>query len=434
MIALLANAGYLSETSRMIAIAQALNNRGVPTVVATHGGPYVHLIEEAGLQWESLPPAMGPSETEAFLDALLNLGRTPRPFHTDAFLREAVRAESAFFERVGARIAVVGFTLTAYLSSQIAGIPLATSHGGSFVPPVLKRGLCPAPVNPPSPGLARLPLPVQRWLVNRVPFWLQDPVRGLNRVAREFGIRELPGFMGLMCGDLTLVTDLPEILGIPRDELENTPFRFGHRGFWPRFRYVGPLYARLERSIPDRVQQFLSDPTPVVYVCPTSVRAPFLRALVPVVEAAGARVLVGATIHDVRDLESDRVMIEGVLPNHLIFPEVDAAVLMGGQGSVQTAMASGTPFVGMPYHGEQELNVALAERQGMALRLSPADASTSRMTDAVHRLLTEDTFRQNASRVRALYARADGAAAAANAILEFLGTHHSLKVSSSTMT
>ena len=220
-----------------------------------------------------------------------------------------------------------------------------------------------------------------------------------------------------------------EVIRFARDELENDPPRSGRRGFSPRFRYVGPLFAQLDRPIPARVLQFLSESGPVVYVCPTSVRASFLRTLVPSVEAAGARVLVGATLHEVRDLESDRVLVEGVLPNHLILPEVDAAVLMGGQGSVQTAMASGTPFVGMPYHGEQELNVALAERRGMALRLSPADAGTPRMTEAVGRLLEDDTFRLNASRVRALYAETDGAAGAADAILEFLETPHPVHAS-----
>lgn len=48
-------------------------------------------------------------------------------------------------------------------------------------------------------------------------------------------------------------------------------------------------------------------------------------------------------------------------------------------------MASGTPFVGLVYHGEQELNVAAAERIGMAIRMAPAAAETPALTDAVRR-------------------------------------------------
>jgi UDP:flavonoid glycosyltransferase YjiC (YdhE family) len=298
---------------------------------------------------------------------------------------------------------------------------LATSHGGSFVPPVLAHGLCPAPVNPPTPGLARLPRPLQRWLANHVPRWLTAPVRELNRAADALGVERVPSFMALMCGDLTMVTDVPEVLGLPAEALEG--WRPWRRRLWPSttFRYAGPLYARLDVPVPARVERFLAGDGRCVYVAPTSVREPFLRELVAAVAAAGHRVLVAATIHGARDLESERVMVEGVLPNHVIMPKVGAAVIMGGQGSVQTAMASGTPFVGMPYHGEQELNVALAESQGMAIRLSPALAGTPRMTDAVIRLLTEPGFRANAQRLRRCYEAADGADGCARAILDYLG-------------
>lgn len=38
---------------------------------------------------------------------------------------------------------------------------------------------------------------------------------------------------------------------------------------------------------------------------------------------------------------------------------------------------SGTPIIGFPYHGEQELNLALAERQGMAKRLPIENAQST---------------------------------------------------------
>jgi UDP:flavonoid glycosyltransferase YjiC (YdhE family) len=256
--------------------------------------------------------------------------------------------------------------------------------------------------------------------VNHVPRWIKAPVKDLNRIAGELGVQGVPSFMALMCGDLTMVTELPEILGIPRDDLET--WRPWRRRLWPTttFRYTGPLFATLDRPVPPRVETFLSADGPVVYLAPTSVSAELLRELIGAVSAAGTRVLVGATIHDVRDLESERVMIEGVLPNHQIMPRVTACVIMGGQGSVQTAMTAGTPFVGMPYHGEQELNVALAEAHGVAIRLSPRDAGTPQMTEAVRRLLDDPRFRANAQKVKALYAGVDGADGCARAILEYV--------------
>lgn len=420
MIVLLPNCTFLSETSRMLAIAQALRRRGVECTLASHGGPYEHLLNGAGVGYTRVRPLMDEAGSHAFLDGVLSLGRDNKPMYTDDFLCAAIEHEVALFRELGARMAVIGFNLTTYVSSRVAGIPLAASHGGSFLPPVLERGLCPAPVNPPKPGMARLPRRLQRWLANNVPWWIRAPTRQLNRVAKELGVQVLPSFMAMMCADLTLVTDVPEVLGISRADLEG--WRPHRRGVWPstRMRYVGPLFAKLDLPIPDRVEAFLSLKGPVVYLTPTSVRASFLRTMVPAVVAAGARVLVGATVHDVSALESDQVLVHGVLPNHLIMPRTNAAVIMGGQGSVQTAMMSGTPFVGMPYHGEQELNVALAERWGMAIRLSPRAAGTNAMTEAVRRLLDQPSFRENAARARLLYRDADGAEGAARAIIDYL--------------
>lgn len=420
MIVLVPHCGFLSETSRMIAIARALEARGVPTSVVSHGGPYAHLIDEAGISWTRLRPTMSDAEHSDFLAALLSIGREEKSFYSDAFMRAAVEAEAAHFREVGAKMAVIGFNLTTYLSSRAAGIPLATSHGGSFLPPVLDRGLCPIPVNPTEPKLARLPRFLQRWLIRTMPYLLDGPTRDLNRLAKELRLQGLPSFMSMMCADLTLVTEIPEVLGIPRDEL--TAWRPRSRRLWPstRMRYVGPLFAKLDRPIPAEVERFLAAPGKVVLVAPTSVSPSFLRTLVPAVRAAGARVLLAATVHDVADLASEDVLVSAVLPNHLVMPRVAAAVIMGGQGSVQTAMASGTPFVGMPFHGEQELNVALAERRGLAIRLSPQEAGSSTMTAAVRRVLDEPSFREAASHARSLYAGLDGAAEAAAAIAEYL--------------
>lgn len=50
-------------------------------------------------------------------------------------------------------------------------------------------------------------------------------------------------------------------------------------------------------------------------------------------------------------------------------------------------MAAGTPFVGLPLHGEQELNVAVAERLGMAIRMSPDPLVEARLSEALRDLL-----------------------------------------------
>jgi len=138
------------------------------------------------------------------------------------------------------------------------------------------------------------------------------------------------------------------------------------------------------------------------------------------VREAGLRVIVGATIHDFGPTDDPDLVIAGILPNHRVLPFVDVAITMGGQGTVQTCMASGTPLVGIPLHAEQELNVDLAARQGMAIAMAPRHAGSDAMTAAVRRIVAEPAFRTAARRVQQLYAGRDGAREAAARIAAHL--------------
>lgn len=421
MIGLLPNCGFLSETSRMLEIAGALRERGAAVALASQGGPYEYLLDASDMPWTRLPPGMDRNDAEDFREKIVNWGLTGEPLHSRAFMREAVSAEIELFREIDAEMAVIGFDLTAFLSSRVVGIPLATSHGGSYVPPVFERGLAPAPVNPPVTALSWLPDSVGRLLANQLPRRLKSPVDFLNRMADEVGVEPVPTVASAMCGDLTLVTEIPEVLGIPADELEAWHPTGGAYRSGTHLRYVGPLYAKLDVEVPSRVEAFLEEPGPVVQVAPTSVTKVFLEGLVDAVRRSGARTLVASTIHDVDHLEDEHTCVADVLPNHRVMPNVDLAVIMGGQGSVQCAMAAGTPIVGFPWHGEQELNLALAERQGVAVRLPPKVAHTDRLTATVERMLDDPAPRKNAERVRALYDGVDGASNAADAILDVVG-------------
>lgn len=425
---MLPHCSFLSEVSRALQIARALERRGAEVVFASRGGTFAYLITDVGYELRPLAPVATADSERRFLEALLSMGPfTSRDFFTDEELRTAVDSETALLRAENADLVVTGFTLSAYLSTQLAGVPLATDHGGSFVPPVLANGLCPAPLNPPD-GMDKLPEPAQRWMANHVPKMLRSPVKQLNRHARQRGVEPLSGMMGLMCGDLTLVTELPEVLGVSATAVEQWKPR---RAFRARrsstFRFTGPLFAELDVPIPDEVETFLAGDQDILYVAPTSVNEALLRSLIVVARATGAKVLVAAGPHSVPDLNDEKVCVSGVLPNHLVMPRVTASVIMGGQGSVQTAMASGTPFVGLPYHGEQELNVAVAERLGMAIRMKPDDAGTAELTTALRRLLDAPEYRDSACRVARLYAQADGPGRAADAILEWLGQRGSGK-------
>jgi UDP:flavonoid glycosyltransferase YjiC (YdhE family) len=327
---------------------------------------------------------------------------------SDEELREYVAAEVAYFRAHGVHVAVTGWVLTALISTRLTGIPLVTEHSGSFLPPVFERGLLPAP----SQGIG---LPFERWLPERVRRYLFNAgaarlslyTGGFNRIAAELGVEGVPSFPALLLGDLTLVTDIPEVLGIPRDDLAAwTPRDPERYRDGTKLRYVGPMFARLRLPVSERVEKFLAGPHPIVYLAMTSTSRDLITDVIAMLRPLDAWIVVAATVHDLRELEDDRVLVEGLLPSHAIMPRVDLAVITGGQGSVQTALASGVPFIGVPLQPEQDANVVFAERQGAARRLSQTAARTPALAQTARAILADDRCRSCCSASRGTYSSA----------------------------
>src|SRR5215207_6571388 len=403
----------------MLEIHRALAVLGVPVRVATHSGPHERLLVEAGIPYDVLGPGMSPARAAAFVASAIGLGDPSQSMYDDAEIQTYVQAEAEYFRTHGITAAVTGFTLTTLLSSRLAGVRVITEHAGSFVPPVAERRLLPAPSRPVDPRLKHVPDWLSRFLINRTSHRTTAYCGGFNRVAASLGVEAVPSLAALLLGDLSLVPEVPEVLGVSAAELEAwTPT--GRVGYRPstRLEGIGPLFAHLNLPLPDRVQKFLDRPGPVVYLAMTSTPPGLVREAVASLSALDVRILVAGTIHELGDLATDRIMVEGVLPSQLVMPQVDLAVTTGGQGSVQTAMASGTPLLGIPLQVEQDLNVALVERLDAARDVAPSHLN--RLAGTAAKMLDNRRHLEAAARIQKIYAAVDGPTQAAEAIARHL--------------
>ena len=96
MIALIPHCGFLSETSRMLATGQALRTRGERVVFATHGGPYQHVIEDAGFALTMRPPVMDRERCSRYTRSICELGRPGARLQPPEEVRASVASEAAF--------------------------------------------------------------------------------------------------------------------------------------------------------------------------------------------------------------------------------------------------------------------------------------------------------------------------------------------------
>ncbi len=422
MICLMPNCAYLSETSRMISIYKALRAAGAPAMVATHGGTHEKLLALENIPYEIVGPRWSEERCRRFVAEGPGIGPYNQSFYSADEMRTYARAEAELFRQRKVSAVVTGFTLTVLLSSRLAGIPVVAEHAGSYLPPLFERGLLPASSRSPLPVFEYMPRPLARWLQNKGAARLKIHLKTYNDIAKELGVEPIPSFPALLLGDLTLVTEAPEVLGV--SEAEMLAWRPTGGAYRPstRLEYTGPIFAELDMPVPEAVERALTGKGPKVYVAITSSEPGLVRKAIKEAAAAGSRVIVAGTVHELGDLAGNDVIVAGVLPSHKIMPRVDLAVTAGGQGSVQCAMAAGTPLIGIPLQPEQDCNVHFVEQQGAARLLPMRDVGNGRLTALARQMLAEPAYRTAARRIAAAYARRDGPKLSAEAIVRFVSS------------
>ena len=208
------------------------------------------------------------------------------------------------------------------------------------------------------------------------------------------------------------------MLTADRNLLTEMPWELDGFRIPPAFERIGPIFAHIEAPIPPIVEELAAASDPLVYLALGS-SADRTLALAAARALGTLPVNVVAPIRhylEPGDSVPANVHVTDLLPAHKLGGLVDAAVIHGGQGTVQTACATGVPFVGMGLQPEQTWHVRACERRGNAIAVSPKDVSKSLFIHAVQRVLTEPGFRTTADEVRDAYANEDGAAAAARLI------------------
>jgi UDP:flavonoid glycosyltransferase YjiC (YdhE family) len=191
----------------------------------------------------------------------------------------------------------------------------------------------------------------------------------------------------------------------------------------PKYRYGGPCFAKLPGDVPQQVREhFDTTRTKVFCAMGVSGSPEVLRSVIDIVGELDLQALVVTTTILGEDIgsASNRVMLVPHVPAHHVNPLADIALTHGGAGTIQTAIHSGTPLVGVPMQGEQVGNISLVTRQGAGIMLSRLDLTRRKLATALKKLATDDSYRQNMLRLKQLQDPVDGAANAAREIVYFL--------------
>jgi len=401
------NCIFLSETSRMIAIYESLKELNIKVTMATHGGPYEFVLKKHNIPYKIIEPKVSRAFYHRYMQSIYDSGRTQN--YTIDELRIHVQGEIDYFRQIEASLIVTGFALTARLSSAACNIPLVVTHLGSWTPITLEKyGVIVSEV---FRNLYTQFIP-GNWL-NAFGSWLFPRIKSytkiFNQVAKEIGLPPFKSLFDLLLGDHTLITDVPEILGISEEEvLAWRPDNKNQYRSNIQLAYSGPIFGRLFGEAPDDVLNFLNTDKPKIYIAMNSGQFQDLKIVYDTVSRLDVMAVMVSTIHDNTLFRSPNILTVPFLPSHKIMPLCDLAIINGGQGTIQTAIASGTPIIGFPLQPEQNFNLQRVSDLGAGLCMGLFDLRRGNLTYAIKKILEDSVYHQNAGILKDLQMKRDG--------------------------
>jgi hypothetical protein len=176
---------------------------------------------------------------------------------------------------------------------------------------------------------------------------------------------------------------------------------------------VGPLFASPkddDKVLPSEMKRVLTEPGKKVFLTLGSSGGKefVIRAVQAICEGKWKAVVALApsrcTIQDVcqviKHIPDCVVMTQDFVPAKLIASMVDVVVAHGGQGTVQNALAAGTPIVGVAMQWEQEFNLDQAVKNGAAIRIPKELWTVTTIRQSVTEVLETDTYQRSAHRLQ----------------------------------
>ena len=309
------------------------------------------------------------------------------------------------------------------IAAQLAGVPTVTylpfpAHGAWITKHLLKD----IPDELENGFTMRLPKSFRRGLVRlasklatKKRFFTQPT---LAKAGRDLGWKEPnPNIFSMLKADVELVTDLPNF--------------YEGQEIGPRAKITGPLFSLPKDSTIDpRILEVFKpeNPNKVLVTMGSSGAKHFLLEAIEAVSTGefNAVVVVQPTICTIEEVRKkirvpDNVYLtDSFIPAHQVNPLADAVIIHGGQGTVQTAVASGTPFVGVAMQAEQQANLDNVASRGGGIRIARGFWTAESVRKALKTVLRDAKYESSAESLAQSFAMINGHEAAGRAVWSFV--------------
>jgi UDP:flavonoid glycosyltransferase YjiC (YdhE family) len=373
----------IAETTRMIEVAKILSQQ-YECHFFSHGGKFESLVLEAGYKLHRLEPF----EDDAKIQLLwkIDRGESLKQPWTVNEVEQRIQNEIDLIHCLQPEIAFLGSVLTFSLACKATNLKLFNLIPLPLSYPYLKAGL------PVSPFFSKAMNRFAAWTLIHVPLLMKN----IGIAARKFGVSKPRNFMDLWTGDVNIVADIKELS--PIKSLPNNWY------------FSGPMFAHLASPIPDDIDRLLRTATKpkIFFAMGSSANRKYLLKVLAALEEIDAIVIAPIKSHLLsNDPVPFNVHVTDWVPALEVTKRVDVAVIHGGQGTVQTTVMAGVPFLGIGMQPEQEINIYLFEQFGNAMQMNKAKLRKKEIVLKINQLLKQPSFRVQAAKAQSILANVD---------------------------
>ncbi|MDR0647355.1 MAG: hypothetical protein LBF43_02870 [Puniceicoccales bacterium] len=349
---------------------------------------------------------------------------------TEALAKEMIRSEITAYDEIKPDIIMHGFWPIAGLARKMVKKEIP---GIGFVPLPLVRDFFNALPDVPEQLkiLSMFPKPLRLRLFRLIPDFIRNRVpilrqHNIRRAAYALGWRgkKLVNVFDLLNPDMMVVNDLPDYYDV--------------NNFPANVKFTGPLFHIPDDKAPidPEIMEVFDKKSGVPRIFCTLSSAGSEEMLTEVINVFtfGQGLNWNAVIlsphfpvEKARKLAGGRKGIyitDKFIPALKVNEMSDVTISHGGQGTLQTALYSGIPIIGIAAQQEQFINLANIESRGAGIRIPRGKWNAKNIQRAVFRVLTDVRYKESAMALGELIRSSDGAKNAAAAIWEMIRQKH----------
>jgi len=418
------------DTTRAIALAAALRehcpeNHDLKIDFLSCGSRFESIIQKAGF---NIVPCQPRVQGRSVAD---DLGWDfPEFFGSEGIARNFIEGQLEALRELRPDVVLHGMWPPTSLAARLLGIrtisflPLPL-HRASFANGLIRD------LPDMIPVLTRLPRPLRQWLARQFShLMIYAPIFRQHRLGAAAAACGWPNEGGgplslfdMANADLNLVNDLPTF----------------HTDYYDRLPddivITGPLFARnydtveLDTDIAAHMRNH-HGPSVLVTMGSSGTKEFLFEAIRALImdrrDNWNAVVLAAPAIcsldeaRAVANGDPRLLLIDRFIPAPVAAALADVVIIHGGQGTVQTAMATGTPMVGVALQVEQQTNLDNMMDAGAGIRIQRRSWNSYSIREAVKTVLADPNYKSCAVELAETIRAIDGARTAADYMWKFL--------------